>query len=108
VSILSLGLARLHDVTLTTTFARFGATNAVASGLAYLVINRFGRRSLLLLSLVSMFPFLLLTGHFLDQNSTGSEHQEWVIALLVMIYTALYSPGAGVSFLEIRDREDGG
>ena len=106
-SISSLGVGRLQDVALTTTYTSFGATNAVTSASAFFIINKLGRRSLLLLSLVSMFPFLLLAGHFLDQGSTESEHQEWVIAVLVMIYTALYSPGAGVGFSQIRDQKVG-
>jgi hypothetical protein len=39
-----------------------------------------------------MIPFLLLTGYFLDVgNKTGA------VVALVIIYTAIYSPGAGVS-----------
>lgn len=40
-----------------------------------------------------MLPFLLLTGHYLDTSSTGAA------VTLIIIYAALYSPGAGVSFM---------
>lgn len=59
--------------------------------MAYFLIDRLGRRTLLLSSLVLMLPFLLLTGHYLDLNKDGT-----AIALFI-IYTAVYSPGAGVS-----------
>ena len=82
---------------LTTTFTRFALTNAIFSSSAYFIINRLGRRTLLLSSLILMFPFLLLTGHFLDVEDSQSSPHQAVIPLMV-IYTALYSPGAGVSF----------
>ncbi|KAG9514313.1 MFS general substrate transporter, partial [Aureobasidium melanogenum] len=68
----------------------FAASNAIFSPLAYFLIDRIGRRALLLTSLLSMLPFLLLTGHYLDTDSTGAA------ITLIIIYTALYSPGAGV------------
>lgn len=38
-----------------------------------------------------MLPFLLLTGHFLDKGDIPAS------ITLILILTALYSPGAGVS-----------
>ena len=71
--------------------SRFAAGNAVFSPLAYFLIDRLGRRTLLLSSLLSMFPFLLLIGYLLDVD------QDEAAIVLFIIYTALYSPGAGVS-----------
>ncbi|KAH0271671.1 MFS general substrate transporter, partial [Aureobasidium melanogenum] len=68
----------------------FAASNAVFSPFAYFLIDRIGRRALLLTSLFSMLPFLLLTGRYLDVRNTGAA------VTLIIIYTALYSPGAGV------------
>ncbi|KAH0031911.1 MFS general substrate transporter, partial [Aureobasidium melanogenum] len=68
----------------------FAASNAVFSPLAYFLIDRIGRRALLLTSLFSMLPFLILTGHFLDDKNTHAA------VAFIIIYTALYSPGAGV------------
>lgn len=72
--------------------SRFAASNAVFSPFAYFLIDRIGRRALLLTSLLSMLPFLILTGHFLDNKNTHAA------VAFIIIYTALYSPGAGVSW----------
>jgi len=76
-------------------FISFGLTNAVFSALTYFIINELGRRTLLLWSLGLMFPFLIATGHFLNVRNNGSPPVAPVMAL-VLIYTAIYSPGAGV------------
>ncbi|KAF4630834.1 hypothetical protein G7Y89_g7299 [Cudoniella acicularis] len=73
----------------------FTAANVLFSASAYLLIDKWGRRTLLLSSLTLMFPFLLLTGHFLDMDINGVPPLASVIPLLIL-YTALYSPGAGV------------
>lgn len=62
------------------------------------MINRFGRRTLIIWSLVLMFPLLLLTGHYLDIRENGTPPLHTVIAL-VIIHSAVYSPGAGVSHI---------
>lgn len=75
---------------------RFTAVNAVASGLTYFLIDRLGRRTLLLTSLVLMFPLLLGCGYAMDayhSHTTGSG----AVIVIVMIFAAVYSPGAGVS-----------
>jgi hypothetical protein len=43
-----------------------------------------------------MLPLLILTGHYLDAIDSGSSNVS-VVILLVIIYVAIYSPGAGVS-----------
>lgn len=89
----------LHTIIwLTSSLTRFTATNAIFSAAAFFIIHLLkeriaGRRSLLLWSLIIMFPLLLLTGYFLDHQKNDSNS---VIAL-VIVYTAVYSPGAGVS-----------
>jgi hypothetical protein len=77
-------------------FINFGLINAVFSGLAYFIINELSRRILLLWSLGLIFPFLIATGHFLNVRNNGLSPVAPVMAL-VLIYTAIYSPGAGVS-----------
>ncbi|KAE9978325.1 hypothetical protein EG328_001499 [Venturia inaequalis] len=73
----------------------FAGVNAIASGLTYFLIDRFGRRTLLLTSLALMFPFLLACGFAMDANGNGPPHLGAVIPL-VLIFVAIYSPGAGV------------
>jgi hypothetical protein len=78
-------------LTIATARNSIGAVNAFFSGVAYFLIDGLGRRTLLLSSLVIMLPFLLLEGHLLDNhNETGA-------LIVILIYFAAYSPGAGVS-----------
>ena len=68
--------------------------------MAFLIIDRLGRRTLLLSSLILMFPFLLGTSRWLDTDHFKAG--EVISGVLIVIYTALYSFGAGVGFPQIR------
>jgi hypothetical protein len=61
--------------------------------------DKFGRRSLLLTSQILMFPFLLLTGHYMEGTWVDGKRQTNLASVvpLVIIFTLVYSPGAGVS-----------
>lgn len=68
------------------------------SPLAYFTIDSKGRRFLLLLSLVLMVPLLIAAGFSLGIN-TGHPNNPIRIGLFetfLILYTAAYSPGAGV------------
>ncbi|KAH6672832.1 putative sugar transporter [Halenospora varia] len=66
-------------------------TNVIFSATAYILVDRLGRRTLLISSLALMFPFLLLCGHYLDVEGVT-----WrTLVPLLVVYTAIYSPGAG-------------
>ena len=72
----------------------FAAANAVFSPLAYWFIDSKGRRFLLLASIIAMVPLLLATGFsFKIQAYTA---RIAVVETFVVLYTAAYSPGAGV------------
>lgn len=72
----------------------FAASNAVFSPVAYWLIDSKGRRFLLLASLIAMVPLLLATAFsFKIQGNTAKLA---VTELFVILYTAAYSPGAGV------------
>ena len=75
-------------------FNWFGGTNTIFSALAYFLINKLGRRTLISSSLGPMFPFLIATGFVL--NVTKNESSSTEVIVLVLIYTAIYSPDAGV------------
>jgi sugar transport protein len=76
----------------------FALVNAVFSASAFFYIEKVGRRTLLLSSLIGMFPFLLLTGHYMDAHVPPNLG---AVIPLVLIYVAIYSPGAGVSFARL-------
>lgn len=94
-----------QSVHLTATIDRF-------SPLAYFSIDTRGRRFLLLLSLVLMLPLLLAAGFSLEIDSnytnnasttqntrasaSASAAQVGVFEFFLILYTAAYSPGAGV------------
>ena len=72
----------------------FAAANAVFSPIAYWFIDSKGRRFLLLVSLIAMIPLLLATGFsFQIQAYTA---RLVVVETFVILFTAAYSPGAGV------------
>ena len=72
----------------------FAASNAVFSPIAYWFIDSRGRRFLLLASLAAMVPLLIATAFsFKIHSSTGKSA---VVEVFVILYTAAYSPGAGV------------
>ena len=71
----------------------FGATNFVFAIPALYIIDRFGRRKLVLSSYPLMSLFLLLTGiGFLLDNQ---ESRTALIAIGIYLFTVSYSPGAG-------------
>ena len=72
----------------------FAAANAVFSPVAYWFIDSKGRRFLLLASLTAMVPLLLATGFAF--KIPGPTAKFAVVELFVILYTAAYSPGAGV------------
>ena len=72
----------------------FACSNAVFSPLAYWFIDGKGRRFLLLASLVAMVPLLLATAFSFKID--GQKARSAVVELFVILYTAAYSPGAGV------------
>ncbi|KKA23334.1 Sugar transporter [Rasamsonia emersonii CBS 393.64] len=76
----------------------FALANAVFSPLAYFSIDSRGRRFLLLLSLVLMFPLLIAAGFSLEINNTvrNNPARVGVFEFFLILYTAAYSPGAGV------------
>jgi MFS family permease len=65
------------------------------SPVAYWYIDRKGRRFLLLVSLVLMVPLLLATGF--SSHIPKEPGRSRAVAAFLIIYTAVYSPGAGVS-----------
>ena len=72
----------------------FAVSNAVFSPIAYWLIDSKGRRFLLLASLFAMVPLLLATAFsFKIPNQTA---RFAVAEVFIIIYTAAYSPGAGV------------
>lgn len=74
----------------------FCLCNAVFSPLAYFTIDSKGRRFLLLLSLTLMIPLLIAAGFSLQIGSTTSSARRGVFEMFLILYTATYSPGAGV------------
>lgn len=72
----------------------FAASNALFSPIAYWLIDGKGRRFLLLASLVAMVPLLIATAF--SFKIPGSTARFAVAELFVILYTAAYSPGAGV------------
>lgn len=72
----------------------FAASNALFSPLAYWIVDRKGRRSLLLASLIAMVPLLLATAFAFKIHEPTAK--KVVVEIFVIIYTAAYSPGAGV------------
>ena len=68
------------------------------SPLAYFVIDTKGRRFLLLLSLILMMPLLIAAGFSLQINPSHPDNpaRVGVFELFLILYTAAYSPGAGV------------
>lgn len=68
------------------------------SPLAYFTIDSKGRRFLLLLSLVLMVPLLVAAGFSLRINSSHPDNptRVGVFEIFLILYTAAYSPGAGV------------
>ena len=72
----------------------FAASNALFSPVAYWFIDSKGRRFLLLVSLIAMVPLLIATAFsFKIQEPTAKQA---VAEVFVILYTAAYSPGAGV------------
>jgi Sugar (and other) transporter len=76
----------------------YGTNNARFSPLAYFTIDSKGRRFLLLLSLILMIPLLIAAGFSLEIHPTHPSNSARVGAfeLFLILYTATYSPGAGV------------
>jgi len=78
----------------------FAAANAIFSPLAYWLINPKGRRFLLLISLLAMVPLLIATAFSVKIESNkpaeARRARHGVTALFLILYTAAYSPGAGV------------
>ncbi len=72
----------------------FAASNAVFSPIAYWFIDGKGRRFLLLASLTAMVPLLLATAFSFKLQEATAKHA--VVEVFVVLYTAAYSPGAGV------------
>lgn len=72
----------------------FACSNAVFSPVAYWFIDEKGRRFLLLASLVAMVPLLIATAFSFKID--GQTARSAVVELFVILYTAAYSPGAGV------------
>lgn len=72
----------------------FAASNAVFSPIAYWFIDGKGRRFLLLASLTAMVPLLLATAFSFKLQEANAKHA--VVEVFVVLYTAAYSPGAGV------------
>lgn len=68
------------------------------SPLAYFTIDSRGRRFLLLLSLTLMVPLLIAAGFSLRINPEHPDNKArvGVFEVFLLIYTAAYSPGAGV------------
>ena len=71
----------------------FAVANAVFSPVAYWFVDVKGRRYILLSSLIAMVPLLLATG--LSFMIDGSAKVP-VTEIFLILYTAAYSPGAGV------------
>ena len=69
-------------------------SNAIFSPLAWFYIDSKGRRFLLLASLIAMVPLLLATAFSFKIDA--SDARLGVIEFFVILYTAAYSPGAGV------------
>jgi hypothetical protein len=69
------------------------------SPLAYLWIDSHGRRFLLLTSLILMVPLLIAAGFSLDIHkfNPGNSLRIGMFEIFLILYTAAYSPGAGVS-----------
>ena len=62
--------------------------------MAYFYIDTKGRRFLLMTSLATMVPLLLATGFsFMSENNTV---KVGLVSTFLVLYTAAYSPGAGV------------
>ncbi|KAH8696407.1 putative sugar transporter [Talaromyces proteolyticus] len=76
----------------------FALSNAVFSPLAYFTIDSKGRRFLLLLSLILMVPLLIAAGFCLqiDPAHPNNPARVGLFELFLILYTATYSPGAGV------------
>lgn len=79
---------------------RFGIVNTVFSAAAYFLIQPLGRRTLLLASLAAMLPPLIAFARLADSSQMDASRV--VPVAFVLIYTACYSPGAGVSCLSIQ------
>lgn len=73
----------------------FAAANTVFSPVAYFFIDSKGRRFLLLLSLLLMMPLLIAMGFSLNIYPNYPTRIA-VVELFIILYTAAYSPGAGV------------
>lgn len=71
----------------------FGAVNWLFSFPAFLTIDSFGRRSLLLFTFPNMFWTLLAAG--LATLSTNNEVKKGLVCLFVFMFAAFYSPGEG-------------
>ncbi|PGH14042.1 hypothetical protein AJ79_03312 [Helicocarpus griseus UAMH5409] len=74
----------------------FSAANAIFSPIAYWYIDSRGRRFLLLLSLILIIPLLLATGFSFEIEPVKSTAQTGCVSFFLILYTAAYSPGAGV------------
>ena len=72
----------------------FAAANAAFSPVAYWFIDTKGRRFLLLASLTAMVPLLLAAAFSFKLQDPTAKHV--VLEVFVILYTAAYSPGAGV------------
>jgi len=72
----------------------FAASNAIFSTIAFWIVDVKGRRFLLLASLLAMIPLLVATACSL--LITREPVRNGVVAMFLFLYTAAYSPGAGV------------
>ena len=72
----------------------FAASNAAFSPIAYWLIDSKARRFLLLASLFAMVPLLLATAFSFKISDQTARFA--VAELFIILYTAAYSPGAGV------------
>lgn len=76
----------------------FGMVNTLFAIPAFLVIDRFGRRNLLLTTFPLMAVFLFVTGFgFLIHNTTakGTEGRLAMVAVGIYLFTVVYSSGEG-------------
>ncbi|KAK9465373.1 hypothetical protein V1512DRAFT_266178 [Lipomyces arxii] len=73
-------------------------TNMAFTIVAFLLIDKIGRRRILLCTVIGMSGALVLNAiafHFLPSNATGSNPWAIIILIAMMIYVAFYASGIG-------------
>lgn len=73
----------------------FGAINFIFAFPGFFTIDRFGRRTLLLLTFPFMGIFLLMTGLAFFIPGETSDARVAVVAMGIYLFTMAYSPGEG-------------